>query len=407
MKSAYIGVMLGVIGTTSMSLAMNLWKASATMGENELPWYKRTRYLVGVCMALFINPPVDAIAFSMAPLSLIAPLQGLTIALAVLFAALGISGYRESVSRKQWQAIFCCISGLEVCSWYGPNSDSESAWWPLISHYYNPLWVIYCSTAYALGVITIIVQKIPALVRRVSGTMSWTLMLCCGSGLLAGLLQTQLKVFAQVLRSLAFDADVSCRDAPPDFCRYDVDVCPSFSEVYALDPICLFQVHIMGRTIPAYPVHWLIDWNAWALVSSAILQLNMMTSALESNVLSVSVRQPLLTSRLRLSASLGCFSLPLPTAGSHPYVGGSGFASAGTAVLDSGAPVHDPGWSRLLRGGCRDEQPARLLLRRLGHPVRPRHPRAREGAAGRARKARRTKGGAAPKDPAYRRRLSC
>lgn len=81
---------------------------------------------------------------------------------------------------------------------------------------------------------------------------------------------------------------------PPDALALrvtQVHTCPSFTYdiFYAWDPICWFKVQVMGGTFAAYPVHWLVDWNAWALITSAALQLQMVNHALASNDMTVSV----------------------------------------------------------------------------------------------------------------------
>ena len=97
MKSVYIGLMIALSGITVMAFSMNLWKVSATL-EAHLPWYRRPRFLIGLLGATILNTILDGIAFSLTPLSLIAPMQGLSIAMTVSIAALGIVGPKESVS---------------------------------------------------------------------------------------------------------------------------------------------------------------------------------------------------------------------------------------------------------------------------------------------------------------------
>lgn len=221
MKSVYLGILLGVLGTLSMSLAMNLWKASAVL-EADLPFYCRPRLAIGIVLGVFFNTVLDGFAFAMTPLAMIAPLQGVGIAFTVFFAALGIGGYQESVSVVQWKAIFGAITGLIICAYFGPTPEAELEWWPLYLHFYNPWWIAYAATSYIIASATFIIQRVPAAVARLHGSFAWSLLMCAGAGMLAGLTQTQLKVFAQSMRSLAYSPKISCKGSPPGYCHYDV-----------------------------------------------------------------------------------------------------------------------------------------------------------------------------------------
>jgi hypothetical protein len=301
MKQVTLGFLFACVGTVSMSLAMNLWKASDAL-ESHLPWYWRKRFMTGLFLGVFMNTAADGVAFSMTPLSLIAPMQGMTIALTVLFAAMGIGGHHEKVSLNQWKAIAVTITGLVLASWYGPFVEAERAWWPLLVRHRNPKWLYYLFATYAIAIFVFVVQRVPTLriLAPAHGSMAWSILAAGGSGLLAGLLQTQLKVLAQCVGILAHSPHVACRHAHPGFCRYNVTTCAGDAcagvntcsgtlEHMYWDPICNVQTHLVGRTIPAYPMHWLFGANAWGMVPTALLQLNMMNTALVSNDMAVAV----------------------------------------------------------------------------------------------------------------------
>ena len=113
MRRIYLGLFLAVLGVLSNSLAMNLFKASSSL-EVDQPWYLRKRLLLATFLGVFLNATLAGVAFTMTPLSLIAPLQGLTIAVVVLFAAAGVGGHYETVSEHQWRGIGVTIVGLIV-----------------------------------------------------------------------------------------------------------------------------------------------------------------------------------------------------------------------------------------------------------------------------------------------------
>ena len=176
----------------------------------------------------------------------------------------------------QWKAIGVTSFGLVVCATYGPSVDAERAWWPLIKHYYDPMWQCYMWSSYGIATFVFATQRMPSLrfLAPPKGSIAWTVLACGVSGMLAGLLQTQLKVLAQCIRSVGDPARIGCRHAPPGFCiynltAYDTSQCPPF--LYTGDIICKPNV-MMGIALPAYPVHWLVPVNGWSLVPSALLQ---------------------------------------------------------------------------------------------------------------------------------------
>jgi hypothetical protein len=297
MKSVYIGLMIALSGITVMAFGMNLWKVSATL-EAHLPWYRRPRFLTGLFGATILNTVLDGIAFSLTPLSLIAPMQGLSIAMTVSIAALGIVGPKESVSPVQWRGMFYTIVGFIICAWYGPTSDAENAFWPLIRHYYNPAWQVFAGVTYASSIFYLLAQHDRSPLRFLlpaKGTLALTAVACAVSGLLAGLLQVQLKILAQMVAIVVEGKPkIACAEAYEGLCRLHVkasghSTCPTMSEIWSWDVLCLVQTHLLHRTIPAWPVHWLYHWQGWFMVPSALMQLNLLNCALASNDMAVTV----------------------------------------------------------------------------------------------------------------------
>ena len=276
MRSVLVGVLVAFMGTLSMSIAMILWKSSSEF-EGHLPWWKRTRFLIGTFMGVIMNATLDGIAFSMTPLTLIAPMQGLTIALTVLFSALGLGGYVEDVNSTQWRAIAGTIVGLILCSWYGPQTEAEKAWWPLIRHYHNPWWHGYMVVSFSLVIYSLVEHRYGVLLAKHKGSVKWTVITATACGLSAGMLQTQLKVFAQMLASMfgIVRPQVACREAYPGFCRYGLKAgdCPSVAETFAPDWICYLQTVTMGQTVEAWPVHPMLHWNGYMMIPTAVMQL--------------------------------------------------------------------------------------------------------------------------------------
>ena len=222
MRQVYLGLLIALSGISVMAFAMNLWKVSATL-EAHLPWYKRPRFLIGFVGATILNTILDGIAFSMTPLSLIAPLQGLSIAMTVGVAALGLVGPKESVSPGQWRGMAYTIGGFVLCAWYGPSQDAEDAFWPLIRHHYNPWFQLYAVISYGTSIFYLLAQSDRSPLRFMlppKGSVALTVVACAISGMLAGLLQLQLKLLAQTLKiviegQLVDKCCLPCLTAPP------------------------------------------------------------------------------------------------------------------------------------------------------------------------------------------------
>ena len=87
---------------------------------------------------------------------------------------------------------------------------------------------------------------------------------------------------------------IACAEAYEGLCRLHVkasghSTCPAMSEIWAWDVLCLAQTHLLHRTIPAWPIHWLYHWQGWFMVPSALMQLNLLNCALASNDMAVTV----------------------------------------------------------------------------------------------------------------------
>jgi multidrug transporter EmrE-like cation transporter len=191
------------------------------------------------------------------------------------------------------------IGGFVLCAWYGPSQDAEDAFWPLIRHHYNPWFQLYAVISYGTSIFYLLAQSDRSPLRFMlppKGSVALTVVACAISGMLAGLLQLQLKLLAQTLKIvIEGHPKVACASAPwPGYCRLHVksegpSVCPAIAEVYAWDVICLAQTHLFHRTIPAWPAHWLHHVSGWCMVPSALMQLNILNFALESNDMAVTV----------------------------------------------------------------------------------------------------------------------
>lgn len=305
---AFVGVCFGVGGTVSMSIALCFWKIS-NIKENGMHICRRKYLWLGTLFGVGFNSVLDTVAFSMAPLALIAPLQGLTIALTVLFARIGLAGPKESVSRAQWRGVALTIVGLSICTSTGPNNEAELELWPLHAHYFHPQWAVFYAMT-LIGTLCVLITLSKPRLRRLlppRNTTALSMILAAFAGALGGITQTQLKVLAHVFRAIAVtgwathDTVESCANSYPGFCAHNItagECCPGgYSAVGwlfcpaagAFDVGCELLTRAFGFKLESWTIHWLVHWNGWSLLLLGPMQVKMASEAVGSNVSAVSV----------------------------------------------------------------------------------------------------------------------
>ena len=115
-----LGFGLAVVGSVSCAVGMALLKSSSVY-EHSLPFHRRLRWLVGTGMLTVINPCLDAGAYTYAPLTLIAPLGGLSLLATVLMARVGFAGVQERPTPLQWLLFLAICVGIGMASVAGPH----------------------------------------------------------------------------------------------------------------------------------------------------------------------------------------------------------------------------------------------------------------------------------------------
>ena len=139
-----IGLSLAIIGAFTSGFGMVLIKGSGRL-EADRPLYRKYRLLIGISLACWINTTLDVIAFALCPLAIIAPIGGITIVAAVLFASspCTFAGRRELVSATQWMAIFCVVAGVGVVAVFGPHPAPVLDVDQVVKHFYNSSFLVY------------------------------------------------------------------------------------------------------------------------------------------------------------------------------------------------------------------------------------------------------------------------
>jgi len=122
MERWLVGMLLAMLGCISTAIGMVLLKHSTAV-ESELPFLRRRFFLIGF-MFLIVNASViDVMAFSLAPLSLLAPFSGLTIVVTSFLASSGLLYVRESLDVQDAASTCVTLIGVLLTSVYGPHVD--------------------------------------------------------------------------------------------------------------------------------------------------------------------------------------------------------------------------------------------------------------------------------------------
>lgn len=188
----FVGIALAVVGAITSGFGMNLMKASKTL-ERDRPWYKRWRFLIGVSLACWVNTSLDVVAFALTPLALVAPIGGVTIVAATLFARMGCAGEKEIVGWQQWVAILCVVSGVGVVAVCGPHPEPVLNQTEVLQHYHDSPFLLYQVCAWSAILLSFIGLKS----KRIGApNLETTLATAVVAGMCSGLTQTMMKVLA-------------------------------------------------------------------------------------------------------------------------------------------------------------------------------------------------------------------
>ena len=183
---------MATIGAITSALGMNLIKASSKL-EKHKPIYKRYRWLAGMALACWMNTFLDVIAFALAPLTVIAPIGGVTIVASVVFARIGIVGTYEFVSWSQWVAILVVVIGVAVVDVFGPHPEPVLNTNAVLDRFHEEGFVLYQLTV----ALAVMVTYTGLYIGKLGDTsLETTIFTAVSGGLCSGVTQTMLKVLA-------------------------------------------------------------------------------------------------------------------------------------------------------------------------------------------------------------------
>lgn len=144
--SAAIGFGFATARSVSSAIAMTLIRSSG-VAETTLPYYEQSRWLLGTLMLTVLNPFLDAGAYALAPLALIAPLGGLTLLISVLVARTGFAGVKETPTLAQWMFFLGICASIGMSSAAGPHDNVDDDLLVIDTRFTQaPFWPWYVST---------------------------------------------------------------------------------------------------------------------------------------------------------------------------------------------------------------------------------------------------------------------
>jgi len=123
--SSALGFVMAILGATSGSVGLLLIKSGAIL-EAKRPWFRRRRWLFGFFMQAGVAAMTDTVAFATAPLSLLAPLAGVTLGLSTIWAGTGcITLIHEPLSYGELLCLVLIFLGVTLSSVFGPTETNN------------------------------------------------------------------------------------------------------------------------------------------------------------------------------------------------------------------------------------------------------------------------------------------
>ena len=113
MEDWIIGMVLVFVGCCCSAVGLILLKHSTNV-EEHLPLHRRPFWAVGVVFLIVNASVIDVIAFSLAPLTLVAPFSGVTIVLATWLASSGMLFVKETVDTHDIISTALALVGVPI-----------------------------------------------------------------------------------------------------------------------------------------------------------------------------------------------------------------------------------------------------------------------------------------------------
>lgn len=107
---------------------------------------------------------LSMIALGMAPLAILSPVFGLAIVFSAVLARLGwVPGVHETLSYAEWLSIAMVVTGIGLCSAYGPSSEDELPFDEIGGYFGRPAFLSYAcpALAFVFGWVALLAPRSP------------------------------------------------------------------------------------------------------------------------------------------------------------------------------------------------------------------------------------------------------
>mmetsp|Transcript_27126 Transcript_27126/g.67214 ORF Transcript_27126/g.67214 Transcript_27126/m.67214 type:complete len:437 (+) Transcript_27126:92-1402(+) len=201
-----LGVTAAVLAQLAGSIGLLLLKSSS-LYEYQLPPTQRFRLFAGIFFQAVVPIATDSFAYAVCPLSLLAPLSGITIAATIVFTAARCCGVREPVHASDFAVVAMIVAGVTLVNVYGPHSSINVDVGKLSDYMLNVSWLIFAGTCGGLALLWLAIYVLVDLqclnVLRPHPTSVFTTLGCAFSAACCSMLaQVFLKVLAISVKSV-------------------------------------------------------------------------------------------------------------------------------------------------------------------------------------------------------------
>ena len=122
MERWLLGMLLALLGCFCSSIGLVLMKHSTAV-EADLPLLRRRFWAIGFLFLIVNASVIDVVAFSLAPITLIAPFTGVTIVFTSWLASTGLLYVKETLDVYDTTSTGITLFGVLLTSIYGPHID--------------------------------------------------------------------------------------------------------------------------------------------------------------------------------------------------------------------------------------------------------------------------------------------
>ena len=148
-----VGIGVATFGCLLSTIALLIMKKSADT-EQGLPICKRRLWLCGFVLNTGSELVLTSFAMSLAPLSLIAPVAGMSIVFSAVLANFGcIAGVRERLTPTDWFCTALVLFGVLLASMFGPQNDAVPDYKRAQRTFYSPAFLFYAITCISVIVV--------------------------------------------------------------------------------------------------------------------------------------------------------------------------------------------------------------------------------------------------------------